>query len=211
VQFAGEGSIDVGGPFRESVTNMCSDLMSNATPLFVRCPNGKNGVGLNREKFIPNVSATNSLHLQMYEFVGALMGIALRTKAPLPIDVPSVVWKLLLDQRVDVSDLEAIDRLAVQALNGMADLTDRSKFDLLVATETFTTQLSNQDTVELKKDGANIPVTFDNRKEYVELSIQARLKESVKQVRAMQKGLNAVVRTYLSGSLASHPRPELYR
>jgi len=193
VTFAGEGSIDVGGPYRESATNICSDLMSITTPLFVRCPNGKNGVGLNREKWIPNVSANTSLHFQMFEFLGALMGIALRTKAPLPIDVPSVVWKLLLNQRVEVSDLEAIDRLAVQALNGMVELTDRSKFDLLVTSETFTAQLTNGETVELKKEGANTQVTFDNRHEYAELSIQARLKEATKQVLAMQKGLNAVV------------------
>jgi len=150
-------------------------------------------VGLNREKWIPNVSASTSLHFQMFEFIGALMGIALRTKSPLGIDVPSVVWKLLLNARVDASDLEAIDRLAVQALNGMNDLVDKAKFDLLVVSETFNTQLSNNDSVELKKDGANTPVTFENRSEFVELSIQARLRESTKQIRAIQKGLNAVV------------------
>jgi len=121
-----------------------------------------------------------------------LMGIALRTKSPLGLDVPSVVWKSLLNIRLDESDLEAIDRLAVHALRGMADLTDRSKFDLLVA-ENFSTQLSNGESVELKKDGGSTPVTFETRHEFVELSIRARLKESTKMIRAMQKGLNSVV------------------
>jgi len=120
------------------------------------------------------------------------MGIALRTKSPLGIDLPSVVWKQLLDSKLDTSDLEAIDRLSVQALNGMAELTDRSKFDLLVA-ENFTTQLSNNETVELKKDGSNTAVSFATRAEFVELSIRARLHEANKQIRSMQKGLNAVV------------------
>jgi len=82
--------------------------------------------------------------------------------------------------------------LAVHALRGMADLTDRTKFDLLVA-ENFTTQLSNGESVELKKDGANTAVTFETRHEFVDLSIRARLRESTKQIRAMQKGLNSVV------------------
>ncbi len=33
------GSIDVGGPYRESIANMCADLMSSNTPLFTRCAN----------------------------------------------------------------------------------------------------------------------------------------------------------------------------
>jgi hypothetical protein len=96
-RFSGEGSIDVGGyfvflfrdspdlliifpfdrisggPYRESLTNMCADLMSSATPLFIKCPNGRGSVGLNREKFIPNPSSDSSLYLAMFEFVGALM------------------------------------------------------------------------------------------------------------------------------------------
>eukprot|EP01084_Bolivina_argentea_P239639 402749_1 len=49
VTFVGEGSIDVGGPYRESLTYAVRDLHSSATPLFLLCPNGRNSVGLNRE------------------------------------------------------------------------------------------------------------------------------------------------------------------
>jgi len=129
----------------------------------------------------------------MFEFVGVLMGIALRTKAPFAIDLPSIVWKTLLNLTVDTSDLEAIDRLACQALNGISDLTDRAKFESLVQNECFSTQLSNSEMFELKKDGANTPVTFENRHEFVALSIKARLNEATKQIRAIEKGLNTVV------------------
>jgi len=37
--------------------------------------------------------------------------------------------------------------------------------------------------VELKERGAEIPVTYANRKEFVELTVQKRLEESDKQVR----------------------------
>lgn len=98
VQFAGEGSIDVGGPFRESVSNLCADLMSTNTDLFLLCPNGSSSVGLNRSSFVPSPSAASTAQLAQLEFVGQLMGIALRTRLPLALDLPSTVWKSLLGQ-----------------------------------------------------------------------------------------------------------------
>eukprot|EP01084_Bolivina_argentea_P274538 467980_1 len=111
VSFSGEGSIDIGGPYRESLTYAIQDLQSSATPLFILCPNGKNSVGLNREKYIPNPSCLTSEYLKMYEFVGVLMGIALRTKQTLSFDFPSLIYKKLLNinAKIDISDLEAFD------------------------------------------------------------------------------------------------------
>ena len=48
VDLVGEGSIDVGGAYRETLTLACYDLMQGTCPLFIHCPNGVNGVGLNR-------------------------------------------------------------------------------------------------------------------------------------------------------------------
>ncbi len=97
---------------------------------------GKNDVGLNREKWTVNPGATSELHLAMFEFVGVLLGasqtiawvvvlkraravsagIALRTKIPLALNLPSLFWKQLVGEQVGVADLEAIDKLCVQAL-----------------------------------------------------------------------------------------------
>ncbi|ETO14536.1 hypothetical protein RFI_22832, partial [Reticulomyxa filosa] len=192
VQFAGEGSIDVGGPYRESLTNAISDLQSDSTPLFVLSPNGRNSVGLNREKWIPNPSCTSSLYLSMYEFVGVLMGIALRTKQTLGFDLPSIVWKQLLpDEKVDISDLEAIDKLCVQALNELEKIDEKS-FNYVVY-ERFTTQLSDGTEIELKENGKNIDVTKKNLSEFVSLVIKKRLNESSEQMKSIAKGLNQVV------------------
>jgi len=59
-------------------------------------------------------------------------------------------------------------------------------------TQNFVTQLSNGVTVELKKNGKNIEVTYENRKEFASLVVSTRLQESSKQLDAMRKGLNAV-------------------
>ncbi len=45
----------------------------------------------------------------MYELLGRLMGVAIRTKNPLPLDLPSFFWKPLVGQALDRRDLELID------------------------------------------------------------------------------------------------------
>jgi hypothetical protein len=127
----------------------------------------------------------------MYEFVGTLMGVAMSTKFPLSLDLPSLVWKGILGQKPDRMDLEAVDKLCMQAMSEVLALP-RDKFDTVVG-EKFVTQLTDNTEVELKKDGRSHPVTFDNRHEFVDLVIKTRLNESARQLQAIQKGLGTVV------------------
>lgn len=51
------------------------------------------------------------------------------------------------------------------------------------------------ETVELKPDGANIPVTEENKHEYIKLLCEHRLKGRVQQqVTAFNKGLHEIVK-----------------
>jgi len=127
----------------------------------------------------------------MFEFVGVLMGIALRTKQTLSFDLPSLIWKQILNERIDITDLEAIDKLCVQALNELGNIDEKS-FSYTVY-EKFTTQLSDGTEVELKENGKNTDVTRDNYQQFVSLIIKKRLSESMQQIKAIRKGLNAIV------------------
>jgi hypothetical protein len=64
------------------------------------------GFGENQDKWIPNPFATTSLQLSMYAFVGKLMGIAIRGKHMLNLDLPSIVWKQLVGAELNLFDLE---------------------------------------------------------------------------------------------------------
>lgn len=83
-------------------------------PLFIESPNGRTNVGLNRDKRIINPSATSASELAMFEFVGALCGIALRTKHTLPLNLASTVWKRLLGDPLAEEDLAGVDKLCLQ-------------------------------------------------------------------------------------------------
>lgn len=191
VTFLGEGSIDVGGPYRECITQACADLMSSTVPLFIQCPNKTNNVGLNREKWIVNPGCNSVFQSAMYEFVGVLMGIALRTGETLNLDLDVILWKKLLGVKVGVNDLKGIDHLCVQALTSLKNLS-QEKFEEMV-TESYTTQLSNGAEVELKEGGRECPVKYSDVNEFIELSFQKRLCENDQQIRAIKKGLSVVV------------------
>jgi len=190
VSFEGEGAQDAGGPFRESISAFCDDLQSDHLPLFIKCPNS-HGYGNNQEKFIPNPSCSSSLYLSMFQFVGKMMGVAIRGSNYLNVDFASVVWKPLVGADITKKDLLEIDTLFVNQLNLIESLEDAGK---LAETETLFTILTfdGQD-VELKANGAEIPVTVETRMEYVDLALTYRLNEFKEQVAAMRKGLGTII------------------
>ena len=106
VNFVGEAADDHGGPYREAITQICGELQSGQLPLLLRCPNGRHGVGAGRDVYLPRPAASSARELGWFRFVGQLLGLALRQKeTQLPLNLPSLVWKQLVSQPLDESDL----------------------------------------------------------------------------------------------------------
>lgn len=63
VKFAGEGLDDCGGGYSESISEMCNELQTGALPLLIQSPNGRDNVGVNRDCFICNPSASSDYHM----------------------------------------------------------------------------------------------------------------------------------------------------
>jgi len=77
-------------------------------------------------------------------------------------------------------------------MEGDAQITAET-FSAIFPDLTWTTALSNKAVVELKPNGANIPVTYADRHEYVQLVLFARLNESRAQTDAIRAGLKTMV------------------
>ena len=194
---SGENADDHGGPYREALAHIVTELQSDALPLLIRCPNGQNGVGEHRDTYVPNPSATSSVHMEWYYFLGQLFGLALRQKeTQLGLSLPSVVWKQLVAEGMDGSDLANFDAMCKQSLDKLRDI-DKEGVDAElfadVIFETFTTQLSDGSEVALLPNGSAIDVTFDNRHEFCDAVRQARLHEAQHQCDAILQGLSYVV------------------
>ncbi|KAG8546860.1 hypothetical protein GDO81_029716 [Engystomops pustulosus] len=158
-------------------------------PLDYRWPG--NGTGEARDMYIPNPSCRD---LAKYEWIGQLMGAALRGKEFLVLALPGLVWKRLTGEEVTWSkDFPAVDSLLVKLLE-MMELMDKDTFEYKFGGElTYTTVLSDQRMVELIPGGSNISVRYEERLEFIHMVQKARLEESKEQIDALQAGLLKVV------------------
>lgn len=108
--FLGESVDDCGGGYSESIAEMCDELQNGSLPLLIGTPNGREEAGTNRDCFILNPAARSPLHLQMFNFLGILMGIAVRTGSPLSLVLAEPLWKQLAGQELSPADLTELDR-----------------------------------------------------------------------------------------------------
>lgn len=189
------------GPYRESITQISSELQSRKLPLFIPCSNARLaaeniGVGeAGRDKWIPNPSAKSPFCLKMFEFVGKLLGIAIRSKNPLPLDLPLLFWKSLVGSKLDATDLREVDYLEYETIEKMKEM-DKQTFETSLF-ETFTCILSDGSRVPLIPNGQQVPVTFENKDLFANLKLHCRLNESAAQIDAIKRGLFATVPQYL--------------
>ncbi|XP_043820262.1 E3 ubiquitin-protein ligase HECTD3 [Dromiciops gliroides] len=196
-KFIAEGIIDQGGGFRDSLADMSEELCPSSAdtpvplPFFVRTANQGNGTGEARDMYVPNPSCRE---FAKYEWIGQLMGAALRGKEFLVLALPGFVWKQLSGEEVSWNkDFSAVDSVLVKLLEVM-EVMDRETFEFKFGQElTYTTVLSDQRMVELLPGGASMAVRYEDRGRFIQLVQKARLEESKEQVAAMQVGLLKVV------------------
>ncbi len=60
----------------------------------------------------------------MFEFVGKLIGISLRTRNPLPFSFPSLMWKALVGEAVNKADLGDIDAICISNLKELSKCSE---------------------------------------------------------------------------------------
>ena len=150
-QMLGEGSIDAGGPYRDSVTNIAEELHSSCLPLLVPTQNNKNKHGLYMDCWTINPASTTATHLEMYKFMGALLGMAFRSGTVMDMKLTPLFWKKLAGEQITIEDLKLSDIYAVQTINTLAENKKeypKETFEMAIDL-TFTTPLSNGETVPI--------------------------------------------------------------
>ncbi|KAL3277032.1 hypothetical protein HHI36_012394 [Cryptolaemus montrouzieri] len=190
VEFVGESVDDCGGGYSESIAEMCDELQNGSLPLLIPTPNGRDEAGANRDCFILNPTAKSCLHLNMFRFLGVLMGIAIRTGSPLSLNLAEPVWKQLAGLELTPADLTEIDRDYVPGLLCIREMApDEPLFQNLEMP--FSTPSSCGTDIPLSTKYKKI--TYENRLEYVRLALNFRLHEFDEQVKAVQDGMSRVV------------------
>jgi len=104
-------------------------------------------------------------------------------------------YKMMLDKPITLKDMESVDTEYYNSLLWIKE-NDPTELDLnfSVDEEQFGTTLTR----ELKAGGAKIPVTDENKSEYIQLVIQWRFVSRVKdQMEAFKQGFNDLVGLHL--------------
>uniref|UniRef100_A0A8B9H587 HECT domain containing 3 n=1 Tax=Astyanax mexicanus TaxID=7994 RepID=A0A8B9H587_ASTMX len=194
-KFIAEGIIDQGGGFRDSLADMSEELCPSSAecamplPFFTRTSNQVAGEA--RDFYVPNPSCRE---FQKYEWIGQLMGAALRGKDFLVLALPGLVWKQLTGESISWNeDFPAVDSVLVKLLEAMEHM-DKETFDFKFGQElVYSTPLSDGRLVELIPGGGSVVVRYEDRMEFVRLVQKSRLEESKEQIAAIQAGLMKVV------------------
>ncbi|RLM00811.1 hypothetical protein CFD26_108395 [Aspergillus turcosus] len=186
VRFHGEEGVDAGGVTREWFQVLARGMFNPNYALFIP-------VAADRTTFHPNrLSGVNSEHLMFFKFIGRIIGKALYEGRVLDCHFSRAVYKCILSRSVSIKDMETLDLDYYKSLLWMLenDITD-------IITETFaveTDDFGEKQVIDLIENGRNIPVTQENKEEYVQRVVEYRLVKSVKdQLDNFLKGFHEII------------------
>jgi len=136
--------------------------------------------------------------LAMYEFVGKLMGVAIRTNNQLEFDLPSIVWKALIGDKIVKEDVIAIDAYAYNIIEEIKKMETKAEnpeedFKVVFDDSKFVVNGSDGKEYELVERGNEKGVTWENRKLFAKKVRKYRLHEFDPQCAAIRRGLATVV------------------
>lgn len=184
IRFHGEEGVDAGGVTREWFQVLARQMFDPNYALYIP-------VSSDRTTFHPNkLSGINDEHLMFFKFIGRIIGKALYEGRLLDCYFSRAVYKRILGKPVSVKDMESFDPDYYKSLVWMLenDITD-------IIVETFSVEddeFGVTKVVDLIENGRNVPVTEDNKHEYVRLIVEHKLLTSVKeQMENFLKGKSA--------------------
>ena len=186
VQFQGEEGVDAGGLTREWFSILARAMFDPSFALFVPSAGGD-------AVFQPNKdSAINPEHLSYFTFCGRVVGKALHDGQLLDAYFTRSFYKHILRAPVSYEDVEALDPDYYSALKWMLEHDITGVLDLtFVAEEDY---FGARTIVELREGGAQLAVTEENKRDYVQLITAHRMTGAIKeQTEAFTRGFHDLV------------------
>ncbi|VDB98127.1 unnamed protein product [Peniophora sp. CBMAI 1063] len=173
VRFEGEDGLDYGGVSREWFFLLSHEMFNPSYGLFEYSAHDNYTLQINP------ASGINPEHLDYFKFIGRCLGLAIFHHRFLDAYFVPSIYKMILGKKVTLKDLEAVDYELFKGLTWMLenDITD-------VLEESFSTtedRFGELVTIELKPGGEEIPVTEENKGEYVELLVDYRIARRVQE------------------------------
>ncbi|KAI9295222.1 hypothetical protein K502DRAFT_315969 [Neoconidiobolus thromboides FSU 785] len=172
VKFHDEEGVDAGGVTREWFTVLSHQMFDPNYALFISS-------SVDKVTHQPNkASHVNPEHLHFFKFVGRMIGKAIFSEVTLDAYFTRSFYKHILGKPVEFKDLEANDKQFYDSMVWTLenDITEHMFLTFSDDIEIF----GEKKIIPLKPDGENIPVTEENKKEYVKLITEFRLYTAIK-------------------------------
>ena len=160
IKFDGEDGLDYGGLSREFFFLLSHEMFNPFYCLFEYSAVDNYTLQINPH------SGINPEHLNYFKFIGRCLGLAIFHRRFLDAYFIVSFYKMILKKKITLADMESVDAEYFRSWTWMLenDITD-------VLDTTFSTEedkFGELHDVELKPGGKNLPVTEENKKEYVE-------------------------------------------
>ncbi|XP_015432898.1 PREDICTED: E3 ubiquitin-protein ligase NEDD4 isoform X3 [Dufourea novaeangliae] len=186
VEFEGEVGLDYGGLAREWFFLLSKEMFNPYYGLFEYSATDNYTLQIN-----PFSGVCNEEHLNYFKFIGRIAGMAVYHGKLLDAFFIRPFYKMMLGKSIDLKDMESVDSEYYNSLLWIKE-NDPSELELTFCVDEESFGHTSQR--ELKPDGANIPLTDENKDEYIGLVIQWRFVSRVQeQMNAFLEGFNALI------------------
>ncbi|KIK56337.1 hypothetical protein GYMLUDRAFT_47102 [Collybiopsis luxurians FD-317 M1] len=181
-----EAGIDGGGVFKEFFTSLCKEVFDTDRGLWLS--NEKNELYPN-----PHAYATEAHSLNWYRFVGRILGKAMYEGILVDVAFASFFLAKWLGRQSFLDDLASLDPDLYKGLVFLKHHTGNFE-DLSLNFTVEVEEFGATRTVDLVRNGSNIPVTKENRLQYIYLVCHFKLSKQIKlQSEAFFEGLSEMI------------------
>lgn len=190
IEFHGEPGIDAGGLEREWFALVAEAIFAPEAGLFT-CSGSES---LGSYHINPTSGAKNSAHLSYFKFIGRFIGKAILGQQSVDANFSVPLRKQILSMPVTFSDLEFVDEELFRNLVWLKENDNVS--NLMLYFSISYPGVGDQPPVEydLIPGGADIPVTDENKEEYLQLRLRHRMLDSIKpQLENLLTGIYEVI------------------
>lgn len=173
ITFKGESGVDAGGLTREWYQVLSRQMFNPDYALFLPVESDKTTFRPNR------TSGINPEHLSFFKFIGMIIGKAIRDQCYLDCHFSREVYKNILGRPVSLKDMESMDLEYYKSLIWILenDITDIIEETFSVETDDY----GEHKIIELVENGDHVPVTQENKQDYVKRIVEYKLHFSVKE------------------------------
>ncbi|KAJ5243772.1 hypothetical protein N7489_003868 [Penicillium chrysogenum] len=186
IKFDGEDGLDYGGLSREFFFLLSHEMFNPFYCLFEYSAHDNYTLQINPH------SGVNPEHLNYFKFIGRVVGLAIFHRRFLDSFFIGAFYKMMLRKKVSLQDMEGVDEDLHRNLawtldndiDGIVELTfsvDDEKF-------------GERRTIDLIPGGRDIPVTNENKPQYIELVTEWKIMKRVEeQFDAFMSGFNELI------------------